>query len=340
MAHNRSKTYYFILSGENEELSIAELKALLETYSSTPINIRCYTMICLVRGIEENTIWKIMRRAGYLKEAGLLIGIDDPYEPSFNYVEEVLIEKPVWVKGTVFKSTIRAERVNEYIKRLSNILGVTNRFRKSRHIHLMFSEGRVFIGLPQIFLDTRSFYERRPSARPFFRSIALPVNLSRLLVNLTRVREGGVLLDPFCGTGSILIEALLMNIRVIGVDIDWELIHGSRRNIEYYGLKNHVLILGDSTVLSFNNVDGIATDPPYGRAASTHGVKVEEIYGLFLRNSAEYLRKGRYLVFMAPIGLSSFIDEELCVNGFIIRGKHYMFVHGGLTRIIYEAYKS
>jgi tRNA (guanine10-N2)-dimethyltransferase len=333
------KTYYFILSGENEELSIAELKALLETYSPTPINIECYTMICLVRGVKEDIILKIMRRAGYLKEAGLLISIDDPYKPTYNYTEEILVEKPAWIKGTIFKSTIRTAKANKYIEKLSNMLGITSSFKKGKYVHLMFSEGKVFIGLPLISLDTRSFHERRPSTRPFFRSIALPVNLSRLLVNLTRVRNGGVILDPFCGTGSILIEALLMNIRVIGVDIDWELIHGSRKNLEYYGLKNHVLILGDSRILSFNNVDGIATDPPYGRAASTHGVRVEEIYRLFLRNSAEYLRRGGYLVFMAPIELSGFIDEELCVNGFIIRGKHYMFVHGGLTRIIYEAYK-
>ncbi len=335
----RDKTYYFILSGENEELSIAELRALLETYGSTPINMKCYTMICLIRGINDNILWRIMHRAGYLKEAGLLLGVDDPYKPLFNYIEEILVEKPVWIKGTVFKSTIRVEKANKYVEKLNNMIGITSSFRKGKHIHLMFSEGKVFIGIPKAFLDTRSFYGRRPSTRPFFRSIALPVNLSRLLVNLTRVREGDVLLDPFCGTGSILIEASLMNIRVMGVDIDWELIRGSRRNLEYYGLRNHVLILGDSTILGFNNVDGIATDPPYGRAASTHGARVEEIYRLFLRNSAEYLKRGGYLVFMAPIRLSSFIDEELCINGFIIKDKHYMFVHGGLTRIIYEVYK-
>ena len=48
---------------------------------------------------------------------------------------------------------------------------------------------------------------RRPRARPFFHPAAIFPKLSRALVNLSRVGAGEVFLDPFCGTGSLLLEA-------------------------------------------------------------------------------------------------------------------------------------
>ncbi|ADI32317.1 DNA methyltransferase [Staphylothermus hellenicus] len=331
------KIYYFILSGDHEELSLAELKALLEIIKPSAEIMEYYPMICLVKNIDDIDAEKVIRRAGYIKETGKLLGIDNPYHPELNYLDKVSELNTKYVKVSIMKSTIENEIADKYRNLLVSKTNLKDYYMKSKHIHLVFSSGRVFVGYPLFFLETRNFYHRRPSTRPFFRSIALPVRLSRLLINLARVKEGEVLLDPFAGTGSILIEALMMKIRPIGIEIDWKLIHGARENLLHYGFDNWVLILGDSTNIKLSGIDGIATDPPYGRAASTHGLGAEYIYSKFIENSAESLKNKRYLVFMAPYDLSKYIDEVLCSNGFIIRGKHYMFVHGGLTRVIYEA---
>lgn len=334
----RQDIYYFILSGDHEELSVTELRALLEIIEPSSTIINCYTMICLVRNINDEVAEKVMLRAGYVKEAGKLMGVDNPYSPSFEYLDIISTLDVEWIKTSIMKSTVEDEVANKYSDLLADKTGLKKLFTKNKFIHLIFSEGNVFVGYPMFFLDTKSFYYRRPSTRPFFRSIALPVQLSRLLINLSRVREGEVLLDPFAGTGSILIEALTMGIRAIGIEIDWELVHGAKKNLSYYGFNNYVLILGDTTTIGLLSVDGIATDPPYGRAASTHGSDAKYIYLKFVRNATESLKKKKYLVFMAPYTMSRYIDEILCSSGFIIRGKHYMFVHGGLTRVIYEAY--
>lgn len=331
------KIYYFILSGDHEELSLAELKALLEIINPSAEIMECYPMICLVKNVDEIIAEKIIRRAGYIKEAGKLLGIDNPYNPELNYLDKVSELDAKYVKVSIIKSTIEKEIADKYRTLLISKTNLNNYHTRSKYVHLVFSSGRAFIGYPLFFLETRNFYRRRPSTRPFFRSIALPIRLSRLLINLARVKEGEVLLDPFAGTGSILIEALMMKIRPIGIEIDWELARGARENLLHYGFNNWVLILGDSTTIKLSGIDGIATDPPYGRAASTHGLGAEYIYLKFIENSAESLKNKRYLVFMAPYNLSKYIDEILCSNGFIIRGKHYMFVHGGLTRVIYEA---
>jgi tRNA (guanine10-N2)-dimethyltransferase len=40
------------------------------------------------------------------------------------------------------------------------------------------------------------------------------------MINLSQVKEGSLLLDPFCGTGTILIEPSYLKINSVGVDID------------------------------------------------------------------------------------------------------------------------
>ena len=44
--------------------------------------------------------------------------------------------------------------------------------------------------------------------------------LAKILINLSEVKDEEILLDPFCGIGVILEEALLQNINVIGIDKD------------------------------------------------------------------------------------------------------------------------
>ena len=127
-----------------------------------------------------------------------------------------------------------------------------------------------------------------------------------------------------------------MGIRGIGADIDPELVRGMRWNIEYYRLKNQILLCGDARELSYLLVDGIATDPPYGRAASTHGLDVLEVYMGFLEKAYYSVKRGGYIVFMAPLALENEVDEILCRIGLVLRNKHYIYVHGTLTRIIYE----
>ena len=336
-----AKKFYYMLSGNYEELSLAELKALIEIFEPNNKIKEYYTMICIVEHDSPNIPRKIVKRAGYVKEAGILIDIDDPYTgPSETIVGEIkdLTENATWIKSTIVKGTVEDNTAKKYVEKLSSKLGLNTKYRYGRPLRLVFSDGLVFIGLPVAVLDTRSFYQRRPSIRPFFRSIALPVQLSRALVNLSRVKPGETLLDPFMGTGSILIEAGLMGIKPLGIEIDWKIIHGARENLDFYGI-NATIVLGDARKIPFMDIDGIATDPPYGRAASTHGESSRTIYEEFITSAAESLKNKRYMVFMAPDHIVDLIDEFLCNAGFIITETHYMYVHGGLTRAIYVVYK-
>lgn len=65
----------------------------------------------------------------------------------------------------------------------------------------------------------------------------LPPKLARIMVNLATggtPTPGAVLYDPFCGTGTILIEALEAGINVVGSDTDSESAAGARQNVQWF----------------------------------------------------------------------------------------------------------
>lgn len=53
--------------------------------------------------------------------------------------------------------------------------------------------------------------------------------LSLLMVNLGHVRKDSLVLDPFVGTGSLLVAAAVMGGYVIGTDIDYLMLHAKTR---------------------------------------------------------------------------------------------------------------
>ena len=345
---SREKLYYFILSGLNESLAFSELKALLDTYNVKNYRSYLHSKLALIESNELSSeiVKKIVIRSGMIKEGGYALKIVDniKLEDLMDTVEDLTNSFKwidYWIKIINIKglsSSIELEKIRDHTRSIDPRM----MHRSNNVISMISIEGFYIVGLRLATIPTREFYERRPSIRPFFRSIALPVYLSRLLINLSRIKEGMTFLDPFCGTGSILIEAAFMGLRTIGFDLNWEMVRGSIKNLRSYELKIPFIVVANALnlPLSDSSVDAIATDPPYGRAASTYGEKVKEIYNGFLREAYRVLRDKRYLVFMAPSWLAKFVEKLLCRYGFILCRKHHMYVHGGLTRIIYVVYKA
>lgn len=77
-------------------------------------------------------------------------------------------------------------------------------------------------------------FQHRDLQRPFQDStISLSPRIARMLVNFTGVREGETLLDPFCGTGTILMEAATMGVNVVGLDNEGRRVRGTQGNISW-----------------------------------------------------------------------------------------------------------
>jgi len=179
-------------------------------------------------------------------------------------------------------------------------------------------------------IPTDDFRKRNQNERPFHRPVALMPKMARLFANLSRVRKGETLLDPFCGAGSILIEAAEMGIKPIGRDLDWKMIRGCKKNLEFYGLKADVA-MGDATKIDLKNIDAIATDPPYARASKVFSEDLIGTYRDFIKSAFKALKPGGYLVAATPT-TSKFPYQR---SGFKLSGTYDIYVHASLTRRIY-----
>ena len=79
-------------------------------------------------------------------------------------------------------------------------------------------------------------YSKRDQARPARDAKVgmLPPKLAQILINLCGpLKPGARILDPFCGTGVVLQEALLMGYHAYGTDINPRMIEYSEKNLKW-----------------------------------------------------------------------------------------------------------
>jgi tRNA G10 N-methylase Trm11 len=77
-------------------------------------------------------------------------------------------------------------------------------------------------------------FQKRDIYKPKQRAIfGMPPRLARIMVNLSSCTPGKVLLDPFCGVGTILQEALLARARVVGMDVNPWCVKAANENLEW-----------------------------------------------------------------------------------------------------------
>jgi putative methyltransferase (TIGR01177 family) len=145
-------------------------------------------------------------------------------------------------------------------------------------------------------VDRPRMEERRMPKLPYRRPVSLPPRLARVAVNLARVRPGDRVVDPFVGTGALLLEAAVLGARVSGGDLDPEMVRGTLRNLAAFGYEPERLAVVDAASPfrppGEGRWDAIVTDPPYGRASGTRGEDPVELLARALPGWAERLRPG------------------------------------------------
>lgn len=77
--------------------------------------------------------------------------------------------------------------------------------------------------------------------KPHSYSTALNTRMARALVNIAAPQPQGLrVIDPCCGIGTVLVEALSMDIPILGRDMNWFVAQGSRKNIAHFGYEGTV----------------------------------------------------------------------------------------------------
>jgi tRNA G10 N-methylase Trm11 len=113
--------------------------------------------------------------------------------------------------------------------------------------------------------------KKRDMEKPVRREeLAISPRLSKILINLSGAREDDLMLDPFCGIGGILIEALVQDIKVYGVDKDAKAIKGALENMKWLKQnfqikKPYIVERWDAKKVPDKQFDAIATETPLGK---------------------------------------------------------------------------
>lgn len=197
-------------------------------------------------------------------------------------------------------------------------------------VRAIITDSKVYIGVKKFAIDRQQFEKRKVQFRPFFSPISLHPKLARALVNLSEIKPGETLLDPFCGTGGILIEAGLIGTKLVGSDIDNKLVEGCRENLDFYKIKNYNLFCTDiGNVAEYvSNIDAVVTDLPYGKSTTTKGEEIKSLYSRAFNSISKVLKDDG----KAVIGIPDKSLLKLSKDNLEIKAIYPVKTHNSLTR--------
>ncbi len=329
----------FVLSGEELTLPYGEINALISSYADNPKIERLGNRVVRSNLSSNVLIETVTQRAAYCRFGGSFVSISKDL-PS--------LASPLEIDLSTLGKSFAVDSFSLDLEKCGE-LGATIKAKTKGKVSLenpdyvfdveAIPDGRYVLGLSPNGYKEFQWKSRRPRARKFFLPSAIYPKLARCLVNLSQVKEGEVFLDPFCGTGSLLIESSLMGMRSVGVEITRWIARGARLNLIGFSLPYEAIIRSDSaSSLPLTHVDGISTDVPYGRASSTKGLSTSEILDGFISAASESMysssQKKKFSVVMYPSTVN--LEEKLSSQGnsFQLKEQHLLYVHRNLTRVV------
>lgn len=176
-----------------------------------------------------------------------------------------------------------------------------------------------------LFLELKHDFEtRRAHLRPKMFPSSLHPKLARQMINLSGATKGAVL-DPFCGTGGILIEAGLVGLKPIGYDIDDRMLAMAKQNLDFCKITCYQLKKIDATKIK-SNFCYVVTDLPYGKSTAAK----KGLYKSFMAVLDRYLTK------RAVIGLPSTVNHKSLLRRTSLKTRSCFtyYVHKSLSRRI------
>jgi tRNA G10 N-methylase Trm11 len=114
--------------------------------------------------------------------------------------------------------------------------------QKGAEIVVICGNQRMFIGKTLV-VQNYEDYGRRDYQRPARDEKVgmIPPKVAQTMINLALpLKSLEYILDPFCGSGTILQEAILMGYKAVGSDLEQKMIENSERNLEWFRNRYHV----------------------------------------------------------------------------------------------------
>jgi len=308
---------FFVLSKDNLEIAVDEVISIAKTYDRfAKVKILSNLVI-----IQSKTSWeKITKRATFVKISGQILR-----KMSGLFLDEENFK--ILKNAKTFVCRIINLSSNQFnVPELEKAMGdMITKFSKAQvsfknpdvTIYLIFTKQENFFGFSK-----RLENENRPKKIIKYPH-ELDWKLTRAMINLIGLKEGETVCDPFCGTGTTLLEAESMGIHAIGLDFDEKMYHISKENLDANGYKSKIIRADFSQLTELvDEFDGIVTDLPYG-IASKSSEKPEELMKKFV----SILPKRKKIAIMCKKGF----EKKLKIDPV---KKYEIYRHKSLTRTI------
>ncbi|MCL7388312.1 MAG: THUMP domain-containing protein [Thaumarchaeota archaeon] len=335
--------HFFLLSGFDVELPFGEVKAVLSLLYPNHRIIKREGRILIVE-TSSNTAEEVVERTAYTKLSARLLSETITYERDILSSIDVSVirdliapNSTIAVRGvTINGATVRKTDLERKIGSLiiENLPSLKVNLRKPDYtIIFVSSPEKTYIGILKKAKPSRYFYYRVAGRRPFTLPSAMQPDLSRCLVNLSRTKIGGRILDPFAGTGGIMIEAALLGYEVYGIELKRWIAMGALRNLRHYTPSLENIIVGDARKLMFRKCfNSIVTDPPYGRSTTIPDYILISLLETFFSESRECLEDDGTVTLVTPQEIN--IEDIASDMGYTLQESYKVRIHRSLIRKI------
>ena len=239
---------YLAVLGRQPKISLAELISLFDNVKQISPTLATFELPQSTPKNDSNKTFDFSRLGGSLKVAQEIH--DSPLKFLKNLPDHKLIlglsdySKSATPKSTLktalalkqqLKKTGKSVRIiNTNDKILSTATSHHNQIaEKSGHIELILHQNHVY---EVVYVQNISAYAARDQKRPArdAKNGMLPPKLAQILLNLAgNLPPESLILDPFCGSGVVAQEALLMQYSAFGTDLNAIMVEKTLKNLDW-----------------------------------------------------------------------------------------------------------
>jgi len=237
-------SYFFIL-GRNTTISISEIESVLEKNIASRIMGKGFYIIESKDELDLNELQQTL--GGTIKIGEIVL---ESEKEITNYLKKNAGDKklrfginlygcdlkPMQIKKQLKDAGISSRLVESKEKTLSSVITQKEILNKDGiELNCFKTDNKIFIGRTRTCQPFEEFSYRdwqRPAKDQA--SGMLPPKIAKIMINLAQADRNELLLDPFCGSGTILMEAALMGHNIlIGSDISEKAVTDTKKNFEW-----------------------------------------------------------------------------------------------------------
>ena len=321
--------YLLELGGENTNLGKYEALELFKFQKYHPKLEKDYGKIIVISTSKEIDKKTINRLAMTRRLSKIIFSSkEDNIDAILGNLDEIDIGEKSFAIRQIDGNKLKSEEISILIGEKISINNKTE--LRDPDVTILFYKNKKFnISLTYDDWDTgyKKCLKHHISHRPYFSPISIHPRIARAMVNLSNCNYKEPVIDPFCGTGGILIEGADMGFNVVGIDLKEKMIEFSKGNLKHYEFEAN-LINSDFKEIKNMDFSSIVCDPPYGIASTTGGESIGELMKRCLDVFQSAMKKKQRLVI--AVSNASIVRHK----NLKLLHKFEWYIHKSLTRNI------